>query len=599
MNVVAHNLANVENEGFVRQQVVYQTGLVNNIGNSAVAPLQIGLGVTTAQVRQVRDFFLDQTYRREVGREGYYDAQADAVDEIENLFGELDGAAFQSELQDYWVSMQELAKEPDSRVAQSTFIETSIALMDRADSISGQLKKYQLDLNTEIRQKIDRINQIGNDLYKLNRQVAGYEASNVENANDLRDNRNDLLDELAQMVKINYRELESGVITVEIEGVSFVNEDACYPMGATSMSQYLERNKKDVPLDECAEILLATWPHLGDAEVFDWSTVPNAEANSDVGSLKGAIQARGTKVGKYTDIPLEPKTENFIDEFGDFDEDAYKAAMVKYDADTREYNRTIEASILMRTQAQFDQLIHGIVTTVNDCLCPNREVVVAAGTTITRDDGTEYTFEEDTKIKIFDEKNAPIGVDADSTAGTELFQRKTFNRYMDAQDITLADGSVIEGARIFNWEDPNDNYSLYTLGELQINKELIENKSKLPVISNDGTRNYDITMMEKLLTKWQEPFATLSPNTLTYNNIESYYVQFTGGIATKGDECRTLADNQESMVNSVQDKRTGITAVSSDEELTYLIRYQHAYNASARYINVIDEMLEHLIERLG
>lgn len=78
-----------------------------------------------------------------------------------------------------------------------------------------------------------------------------------------------------------------------------------------------------------------------------------------------------------------------------------------------------------------------------------------------------------------------------------------------------------------------------------------------------------------------------------------YYTSFTGSIATKGDEFHTLADNQRAMTESIQDKRTGITGVSSDEELTYLIRFQQAYNASARYINVIDQMLEHIIERLG
>ena len=106
-------------------------------------------------------------------------------------------------------------------------------------------------------------------------------------------------------------------------------------------------------------------------------------------------------------------------------------------------------------------------------------------------------------------------------------------------------------------------------------------------------------MIEGLLTDWQSPFATLSPNTLTYNNFEGYYTQFIGEIATKGDEFQTLASNQEIMVNSVQDQRLDVTGVSSDDELTYLIRFQHAYNASARYINVIDDMLEHVIVRLG
>ena len=88
LNVVAHNLSNVETEGYVRQQTVLDTAGVNNIGGNSISTFQVGLGVDPQTVRQVRDFFLDKAYRNEVGRESYYDSQSAAVDEIEQLFGE-------------------------------------------------------------------------------------------------------------------------------------------------------------------------------------------------------------------------------------------------------------------------------------------------------------------------------------------------------------------------------------------------------------------------------------------------------------------------------------------------------------------------------
>ncbi len=600
LNVVAHNLANVDTDGYVRQQTLLGDHIYNNIGQNAVEKLQIGLGVNAQEVRQVRDVFLDKTYRREYGRQGYYEAQYDAEQEIENLFGELTGVKFQDDLSNFWVSLQELAKEPDSRVAQATLVETGLTLVERSDKIYTQLKEFQLDLNTKIRTKINRINEIGAEIFDLNAKITFYEASKQENANDLRDRRNLLLDELGQLTKIDYKEQINGKVNVIIEGVSFVSEDYLAPMGYITMAQYNEVHNIDTPLDESADILLAVWPHLGDAEVFDWSQVPNMSAGSDIGSLKGSIQARGSHVGKYTDIPLEPDISDYIDEeSGELDEEEWKLALDNYEIATEEYNLYVDSSIVMRTQAQFDQLIHGIVTTINNRLCPDKEVTIAAGTTVTRNDGSEYTFEEDTVIRVFDAEHAPVGVDEEATPGIELFSRKTTPRYMDAQDITLADGTVLENARIYNWEDPSDNYTLYTLGEIEINPEIIANKSKLPIINNNGTGDYDISMIEGLLTDWQTPFATLSPNTLTYNNFEAYYTQFIGEIATKGDEYHTLSSNQEIMVNSVQDQRLDVTGVSSDDELTYLIKFQHAYNASARYINVIDDMLEHVIERLG
>ena len=598
MNVVAHNLANVDTEGYVRQQVVLDTAMVNNIGWSGTNTLQVGLGVDPRAVRQVRDFFLDAAYRTEVGRQGYYDSQSAAANEIEELFGELNGVAFQDTLNDLWVSMQELSKEPDSRVTQATFIENCGAFLERSEKIYKELRSYQRDLNTTIENQVSRINEIGKSISELNKKIALYEAGKQENANDLRDERNNLLDELGQMVKIDYKEMDGGIVTVNVEGVPFVTDASYYKMGTMAMADYRTANGIDMPLDESAEMLMVVWPQLGGKDVFDWSVVPSSSANTDIGSLKGLIQARGTKIGKYTDIPIEPREEDFTDEYGVLDADAYKLAVKQYDTDTAQYNLTTESSIVMRTQAQFDQLVHGIITTINDALCPNKEVTLGDDITVKLPNGEMTTLEAGTTIKIFDEKNAPIGLDKYNTAGTELFTRKTVDRYMEPQTIMLADGSVID-ARIYNWEDTNDNYTLYTMGETEINRELLSDKSKLPILSPDRTGDFDIKMIEGLMKKWQEPFATLSPNTLTFNNFTGYYTQFTGSIAGKGSEYRTLADNQKAMVGSIQDKRSGITGVSSDEELTYLIKFQQAYNASARYINVIDEMLEHVIERLG
>ncbi len=599
LNVVAHNLSNVETEGYVRQQTVLDTAGVNNIGGNSISTFQVGLGVDPQTVRQVRDFFLDKAYRNEVGRESYYDSQSAAVDEIEQLFGELQGVAFQSTMNDLWVSMQELSKDPDNRVTQATFIESGVSFIERATDIYKELNSYQHDLNAQIKDQVDRINEIGDEIHDLNIKIVKYEADGREHANDLRDERNNLLDELSHMVKTDYMELENGMVTISLEDTVFLNESQCFHMGTMTAAEYNNIHNINNPLDEGADLLMAVWPQLGGADVFDWSKLPSATANTDVGGLKGTIQARGDKIGKYTDIPVEPVRADYADDA------SYEAALEKYNKDTEEYNLTTEASIVRRTESQFDQLVHGIITTINDVLCPNKEVDTNGiqATSVTFADGTTKTIPAGVKLKVFDEENAPIGQDKDATAGTEVFKRKTFDRYEAKQDVTvtLEDGSTItlNDVQVYNWEDPDDNYSLYTLGEVEINQALISNKSKLPILTPDNTGDFDIKMVQKLIQKWQDPFATLSPNTLTMNNFMNYYTQFTGAIATKGDEFSTLADNQRAMVESIEDKRTGLHGVSSDEELTNLIKFQHAYNASARYINVIDQMLQHVIERLG
>ena len=71
-----------------------------------------------------------------------------------------------------------------------------------------------------------------------------------------------------------------------------------------------------------------------------------------------------------------------------------------------------------------------------------------------------------------------------------------------------------------------------------------------------------------------------------------------GGISTKGNVYQGMATDLEGEVASIDNNRQQVFGVSSDEELQNMIKYQSAYNAASRFINVISEMLEHLVTRL-
>jgi flagellar hook-associated protein 1 FlgK len=240
----------------------------------------------------------------------------------------------------------------------------------------------------------------------------------------------------------------------------------------------------------------------------------------------------------------------------------------------------------MTVQSQFDQLIHGITTTINNILSPNKEVTLSDGT----------------KIKILDEANAPVGMDSENTMGEALFNRKSTARYGDPEEIEILneDGTYETiTARVYNEEDATDNYSLFTLGEIEVNPKILQDYSYIPLSSNTGSGDYDIQTASELLSSWQETFATLSPNTLTKNNFSDYYTSFISEIANRGEQMNTISQNQASMVESIDNQRMEVTGVSSDEELSNLIKFQHAYNASARYVNTVSQMLEDIINKLG
>lgn len=563
LNATAHNLTNAETPGYVRQQTLITDYSYSHVGGNNISTWQIGLGADTQAVRQVRDMFLDQSYRKESGRQGFYAAQFEAADEMQEVMGELEGVQFQNTIKDFWVALQELAKEPDNIVNRATLIQDAVNFVKHAETIFEQVQTYQIDLNSQIQSNVDRINEIGDKINELNNKIAFYECSKRERANDIRDERNQLLDELGNLIDISYKEEIDGKVTVRAESIPFVTEDLVFHMSTKFIS-------------EDSEMLVPYWPSYGNAEVFNFDRSPNQIDDTDIGSLKGVVLARGRKVGKFTDIPMQPKREDFPDEL------SYEEAMAKFSVDAKQYNKEINDSVVMATQAQFDQLIHGIVTTINDILCPNKEIMLESGKV----------------IKVLDTEKAGVGMDADKTMGAELFSRKSMDRYQDLQKVTLADGST-EWVRIYNEEDPSDNYSLYTLGEIEVNPEIMKDRSKLPLSKNTNTGDFDIDVAANILSAWQADFATLNPNELSYNNFNNYYTALVGELGTRGEKYQTISETQEAMTNSIDNKRLEVMAVSTDEELTHLIKYQHAYNASARYVNVVSEMLEHIINALG
>lgn len=563
LNTTAHNISNAQTAGFVRQQTVMMDSMYNNVGGNKISSWQIGLGVDTQVVRQVRDQFLDQAYRKETGRQGFYHVQYEAAFEMEEVMGELEGVQFQGSIEDFWVALQELAKEPDSIVTRATLIQCGVNFIQHAENIYEQVQTYQIELNTQIQTKVDRINEIGDRIKELNSKIRFHECTGIEKANDMRDERNQLLDELGALIDISYKEEADGRVSIRAEEVPFLLEDRVFYMDTKFIS-------------EDSEMLVPYWPAFGDAEVFNFDRSPNHVDDTDIGSLKGIILARGRKVGKYTDIPIKPVREDFEDDI------SFEEAMGRFEKDAKKYNKEIRDSVIVATQSQFDQLIHGIVKTINDILCPNKEIMLENGET----------------IRVLDTDRASIGMDSEKTMGTELFSRKSMSRYQDWKEVTLADGSK-ELVRIYNDEDPENNYSLYTLGEIEVNPEILKDRSKLPLSKNTHTGDFDIKVAEELLSAWQADFATLNPNELNYNNFNNYYTALVGELGTRGEKYRTLSETQEAMAASIDNERLEVMAVSTDEELTHLIKYQHAYNASARYINVVSEMIEHLLTMFG
>ena len=545
LNTTANNLANVDTKGYVRQQVLFADRNYMTFNKStAISYQQAGLGVTIADVVHTRDVFLDQYYRAEAGRQAFYEVCGTTIDEVTDFFQEMEGETYQDTLESLWVAFEELSKQPDDEVRQNQVVLKSGLFLEKAQTIYNNTKSYQKNLNVQITDTVEKINKLGKKINELNKQIMTVESGNLETAMTLRDERDNALDELGSLVKIDYKENSDGVVKVKIEGVSFIDEVRVYEMG--------------VNLDRTTDFLTPYWPQLSDeeqgkiTEVFDFTRGISSSNNTDVGKLKALVLSRGEDVANYQDLE---------------------------GLDSYEYNRGLKQSVIMNAQAEFDRLIHTIVTTVNDILCPNTTA------TFFGEDGKLYQ-----NVQVWDEAKGSTGSDG-VKPGHELFTRRNYERYTEIKSM---DGKTYY---LYNEEDPQDRATQYTITNMEINEILMQEEACLPHIQPNGETAF--AMAAELTAVWGREKMTLNPNDMDACTIKEYYQRMIIGFGTDGSVYNKQASTLEGSVLSIDNKRQEVFGVSSDEELTNMIKYQNAYNAASRYINVVSEMLEHLIVQLG
>ena len=623
LNTTAHNLSNINTSGYTRQQVTFSdTQYVRVNTSDKVSSPDYGLGVAVSEVRRIRDKFIDQAYRNENSRLGFYESQYKAIEEIEDQFGEMQGVTYESYLINLYNSVNELAKNPTSTVARSSLIQNATAFIEKSENVYKGLKDYQTTLNTQVKNMVDSINKLGDKIYTLNKKISKIESTGIEDANDLRDERDAAIDELSKYIDITYYENDSKEVVISAEGIPFIT------MG--------ELAKMDTRVVEGTNLVIPTWPGY-ERDVYDLSTEASNVEDTDKGELKGLLIARGNMVVDYTVVPEAPSSSDYDMSTAD-GRAAYQEAYNKYSKAQEYYNTYIEPSAILSAMAGFDKLVNGIVEKINNILCPEKSEVrnnpytAADGTEIQADiytynsvsqqvlfdrygrevtgtdngDGT-YSFSSGEKLymsfggaevpvdsytySMLDMDKTGYGMDDDKTVGTELFSRKGTDRYIKTTDDS---GKTIY---IRNNLNETDYESLYKLGNLQINPEAAQNVGKIPLSTVQGKEDFD--RAKELVDAWDEKFASLNPDTYAKSDFMTFYNNFIGEYATLGKALGNYVSNQTTMVDGYDNQRLQSEGVSSDEELEKMIKYQQAYNAASRYVNVVNQMLEHLVTSFG
>ncbi len=547
LNTTANNLANVNTTGYVRQQVRFADKTYNKLKdpNKNVNMQQYGLGVSIGDVVHARDIFLDKSYRQENGRKGFYTSFYEITDYVQDLFQELNGEQFKQSVSDLHQAFQELEPNMDNSTQQNLVLEKADLLLSRTKSLYDDMKSYQSNINEQIKDDVDRVNKIGNRIYELNLQIQKVEAGGQETAMTLRDERDNLLDELGGYGSVSIKEDATGFTYVDFESTPFIDDNKCYNIG-------LQEDKE-------TGFYTPYWTQLSDVDkqryvrVFKKNEVISTDLNTDVGSIKAKLLARGDGYGTYQDLESEEA-----------------------------YDR-ISGCTMMETEAQVSALLHNIVTKINDAYCPNK--TVDTDVTYTDADGNQVSLKGK---KVLDAANCAVGEDG-QLPPRELFTRVGMDRYTK---VTGDDGNTYY---VYNEEDENDSTTLYSLNNISINKELRKQITLMPYKNQNGT---DYPLGEKLMSLWNDKEMTLNPYDKKPCTFEGYYDKLIGQIGNDGSTFQSASETLTGALSSIDNQRQQTMGVSSDEELTHMIKFQSAYNASSRFMTVISQMTELIVTGL-
>ncbi|HHX61559.1 MAG TPA: flagellar hook-associated protein FlgK [Epulopiscium sp.] len=506
LQATSHNITNANTPGYIRQQLLQHDSQYANIGNNGGQLQQVGIGVTMTEMRQIRDEFADRRFRTENSVLSYYQTKKAAVDEMEIIFGEPHGEALSKTLNDFWSQTQKLATNPAGIEERMAFIQSADVLVKQANHIQNQLIEYQYNLDTQVRDTVKNVNNLVKGIQSLNESISYYEIGG-DNANDLRDQRNVLLDELSGIMDINYREERDGRVIVTSEGVTLLDGQFRAEM-TTAQTEAMSPFVKPV------------WKNTG-MDVYRMDRAATSISGRDTGQLRSLLMMRGNS-------PANAQTE--------WDEIAIN--------DNLSVDSDANAFLIPRIQKEFDIFVQALGEMVNGIFNPADPDAQPSG---------QGVHAGEKGISLFVPINPALGMVA---------------------------------------------------GNLQVNPLLLESGgyNRLPT-SMTGDES-DTTVIEKLLGEWNKDIVWFSGGgdtdpTQKTATLRAFYSELIAELGAEGSEAKGRTEEKVILITDIENARQSMGGVSTDEEMTSMMKYQYSYNAAARMITMLDGMMDTVINRMG
>ena len=594
LNTTANNIANVDTKGYTRQEATQVASDALRISQSYG---MAGTGVTVTDINQVRNEFYDVKYWQAQTNLGQYDMKMYYMYQIEDYFTDKDTVeGFEPIFSAMFDSLEEVYKQAGTPSTKTQFIGAAGDLCEYFNAQATNLEKLQLGVNEEIKNKVDEINSIAEQIATLNKQINTIEVNHLR-ANELRDKRNLLIDQLSKIVDVEVRETpiyttpggseKSGIYTYEVSiagGQILVQGYEYNTLECVARSAEEKVNQSDA--DGLFEI---KWSNTMDFNLYG--------ANLG-GELKGLIELRdgnneeyfhGTTKGvkdngdgTYT-VTIEVPNKDYLTDMNKCtlpDSGQLTLVNTKYKYSGFEFNGTNPPTYTFTIEPDAGQA----APTIFD----GKEASV--GTKIDYQGIPYYQEQMNEWVRIFAKAMNDIektAVDEEGNPAEVLFTAKDKVNGTEIKfDANLADNK---------YKSSDSDYYRLTAGNISVNNEMVKDASKFgtTVDIKKGGDAQDVT--ELLLTVQDDK------NKVNFRgcSAKEFLQCITSDIALSANNAKTFTENYTNINKSVSQTRLSISGVDNDEEALHLVKFQEAYNLSAKVMQIMTEIYDRLILQTG
>jgi flagellar hook-associated protein 1 len=556
INVTSHNIANANTAGYSRQRATIETTRpfgMPSLSNTA-EPGQLGTGAQVSAIERVRDSFLDYQVRVETSTDGQFQARDKFLSEIESIFNEPSDTGISTLIGKFFDSWHELAGNAQSSNSRTIVVQQSAALADALNHTATQLTKLKENTQSVIKDTVFEINDILDQIDQLNQQIIGVKVAG-QMPNDLMDRRDLLLDTLSSKFNIS-------IDKKNFEGYDIKPVDLISDNKADNSFLIRAENNDDVRrlsyiknIEEASiGVYKITYNKYGDSsqEVIIDNVALTEDEFENLDKYRVMwTDANGEKVSVtgHEIVPFAPK-----------DGELMGYASVQEDIDNY--------------MTQLDQVAKALAFAVN---------AVHSGKTDAADDDLLFFVNSSDKAK-----------ESEITAANIAVNKELIDDVMKVKVGFSADSGSTDGSRAL---------AIAQLRNLNMN---IQNIRDL--------KDIDAADKDKYIISRADMFAALKDNN-KYNEdavnekielkaavkgmkIDNYFKDVIDRLGVQGGEAKRMVKNQQTLLASFQQSRESVSGVSLDEEMANLIQYQHAYQANAKIISTVDELLDVVINGL-